>query len=57
MDIEAGLAANVSLVTLKGSAKFLSEKKTSKHEAHVTVTASVRTQTRYIPQEVLAKVK
>ena len=56
LDVEASLSATIGLFKLEGSAKYLNDKKTSKHEAVVTVTAFVRTRTRRIPQEVLASI-
>ena len=55
LDIEASLSVRVGLFSLKGSAKYLNDKKSSKHEVVVTVTCAVRTQTRRIPQEVRYK--
>ena len=54
LDVEASLSASIGLFKLEGSAKYLNDKKSSQHEAVVTVKASVRTRSRRIPQEVLA---
>ncbi|KAH6605061.1 hypothetical protein Trco_006768 [Trichoderma cornu-damae] len=57
LDIEGSLSLELSIIQAKGSAKYLSDKKSSTFEARVDVSSTVTRRTRRIPQETLAKLK
>ncbi|KAF5591195.1 neoverrucotoxin subunit beta [Fusarium pseudoanthophilum] len=57
LDIEGSLSLDLKMFSASGSAKYLNEKKSSQHEARVNVSCTVERRTRYIPMEVLSRIK
>ncbi|KAK1775417.1 hypothetical protein QBC45DRAFT_335358 [Copromyces sp. CBS 386.78] len=55
LNIEGSLALDLKAFSAEGSAKYLNEKKSSKHEARLNVTCTIERRTRRIPMEVLSK--
>lgn len=55
LNIEGSLALDLKAFSAEGSAKYLSEKKTSKHEARLNVSCNIERRTRRIPMEVLSR--
>ena len=54
LNIEGSLALDLKMFSAEGSAKYLNEKKTSKHEARLNVSCIIERRTRRIPMEVLS---
>ncbi|KAK3491084.1 uncharacterized protein B0T23DRAFT_176302 [Neurospora hispaniola] len=55
LSIEGSLALDLKAFSAEGSAKYLSEKKSSKHGARLNVSCTIERRTRRIPMEVLSK--
>lgn len=54
LNIEGSLALDLKAFSAEGSAKYLNEKKSSKHEARLNVSCNIERRTRRIPMEVLS---
>ncbi|KAK3493368.1 hypothetical protein B0T13DRAFT_50003 [Neurospora crassa] len=54
LNIEGSLALDLKAFSAEGSAKYLNEKKSSKHEARLNVSCIIERRTRRIPMEVLS---
>ncbi|KAI4238684.1 MAG: hypothetical protein LQ349_000927 [Xanthoria aureola] len=55
LNVEVSLALDLKVFSAEGSAKYLNEKKSSKHEARLNVSCLIECRTRRIPMEVLSK--
>jgi hypothetical protein len=55
LNIEGSLALDLKAFSAEGSAKYLNEKKSSKHEARLNVSCIIERRTRRIPMEVLSR--
>ncbi|KAI1070650.1 hypothetical protein LB507_006632 [Fusarium sp. FIESC RH6] len=57
LDVEGSLALDLKIIQATGSAKYLSDTKSSTHEARLDASCTVTRWTRRIPQEVLSSMK
>ncbi|KAM0330220.1 hypothetical protein ACHAQA_004395 [Verticillium albo-atrum] len=57
LNVEGSLSLDLKIFSATGSAKYLSDKKSSTHEARIDASCNIVRRTRRIPQEVLASMK
>lgn len=55
LNVEVSLALDLKVFSAEGSAKYLNDKKSSKHEARLNVSCVIQRRIRRIPMEVLSK--